>query len=327
VFNMDGLIAAADSMQRDCHLPDFVIEKPEAWFKCVEAQLEDAKVVKPKDKHNKVLGKLPVHIIEELALVTDDPSAYADPYTALKERLLAAYGRSKWEKLNSLLNFPKMGVNERPSVVLPCLNTLKPASLEELFCAIYLRVLPDGYHEHFSRCQFKTAEELAAVADGLWEMRGGNPAVVVAVGHSASPGWQQSPHRQQQQQHRGCDGGSGNRRGGGRRNRSNGSRGGQAAASAVVTAPPLLGEPSKMMAPAPMVAAAAVAACTWVRASASIITPTAALPPEASLPASSLRETRQLPAATSWFHSSDGFLIHELVIPGGEPFLRRLPVP
>jgi hypothetical protein len=93
-FNMDGLIAAAASLQRDCRLPDFVIEKPEAWFKCVEAQLEDARVTKPKDRYNKVLGKLPVHIIEELAPVTDDSSAYADPYTALKECLLAAYGRS-----------------------------------------------------------------------------------------------------------------------------------------------------------------------------------------------------------------------------------------
>jgi hypothetical protein len=66
-FNMDGLIAAAASLQRDCRLPDFVIEKPEAWFKCVEAQLEDTKVVKPNDIYNKVLGKLPVNIIEELA--------------------------------------------------------------------------------------------------------------------------------------------------------------------------------------------------------------------------------------------------------------------
>jgi hypothetical protein len=46
--------------------------------------------------------------------------------------------------LDSLLNFPKMGVNERPSVVLARLNTLKPASLEELYMAIYLRELPDG---------------------------------------------------------------------------------------------------------------------------------------------------------------------------------------
>jgi hypothetical protein len=172
VFNMDGLIVAAASLQCDYHLPDFVIEKPEAWFKCVEAQLEDAKVVKPMDKYNKVLGKLPVHIIEELAPVTDDPSAYADPYMALKEGLLAAYGRSKWEKLDSLLSFPKMGANKQPSVMLACLNTLKPASMEELYMAIYLRVLPDGYREHFSRCNFKTVE-LAAVADGLWEMRGG----------------------------------------------------------------------------------------------------------------------------------------------------------
>jgi hypothetical protein len=142
--------------------------------------------------------------------VTDDPSAFADPYTALKERLLAAYGRSKWEKPDSLLSFPKMEAHERPLVVLARLNTLKLATLEELYMAIYLLVLPDGYCEHFSRCNFKTAEELAAVADGLWEMRGGNPAVLAAVGRSASPGRQQSPFRQQQQ-HRGGDGGGGNR--------------------------------------------------------------------------------------------------------------------
>jgi hypothetical protein len=56
-----------------CH-SDFKVEKPEAWFKCVKAQLEDAKVVKSKDKYNKVLGKLAVNIIEEMALVTDNPS-------------------------------------------------------------------------------------------------------------------------------------------------------------------------------------------------------------------------------------------------------------
>jgi hypothetical protein len=133
-------------------------------------------------------------------------------YAELKQRLLAAYGRSKWEKLDSLLNFPKMGVNEWPSVVLAHLNTLKPMSLEELYMVIYLRVLLDGYREHFLRCQFKTAEELGAVADGLKEMRG----------RSASPGRQQSPHRHQQQQHRG---GGGNRRGCGCCN-SNSSQGG-----------------------------------------------------------------------------------------------------
>jgi hypothetical protein len=80
-FNMDGLIATVAGIQRDCPLLDFVIEKLDAWFKCVEAQLKDAKVVKSKEKYNKVLGKLPVHIIEELALVTDNPSAFKDPNT------------------------------------------------------------------------------------------------------------------------------------------------------------------------------------------------------------------------------------------------------
>jgi hypothetical protein len=192
-FNMDGLIAAAAGLQRDCRLPDFVIEKPEAWFKCVEVQLEDAKVVKSKEKYKKVLRMLPVHIIKELAPVIDNPCTFEDPYTELKQRLLAAYGCCKWKKLDSLLNFLKMRANEWPSVVLTRLNTLKLQSLEKLYMAIYLKVLPDGYREHFLRCQFKT-EELAAVVDGLWEMRGSNPVVVAAVSRAASSG------RQQQQQ-------------------------------------------------------------------------------------------------------------------------------
>jgi hypothetical protein len=36
-----------------------------------------------------------------------------------------------------------MGANERLSVVLSRLNSLKPATLEELYMAIFLRLLPD----------------------------------------------------------------------------------------------------------------------------------------------------------------------------------------
>jgi hypothetical protein len=53
--------------------------------------------------------------------------------------------------------------------------------------AIFLRIFPDSYREHFAQCKLKTAVELAAVADSLWEMRGGNAATVAAIGRSDSP--------------------------------------------------------------------------------------------------------------------------------------------
>jgi hypothetical protein len=62
-------------------------EKPDAWFKCVRAQLEDTKVAKTNAKY-KVLGKLPVHIIEEMAPVRDNTSGLEDPCTKLKQRLI-----------------------------------------------------------------------------------------------------------------------------------------------------------------------------------------------------------------------------------------------
>jgi hypothetical protein len=52
-------------------------------------------------------------------------------------------------------------------VVLSRLNSLKPATLEELYMAIFLRVLPDSYREHFAHTELRTAEEMAAKADGL----------------------------------------------------------------------------------------------------------------------------------------------------------------
>jgi hypothetical protein len=83
----------------------------------------------------------------------------------LKSRVLADHGHSRWEKLDSLLTYPKTGANKQPSVVLSRLNSLKPATLEGLHMAIFLRVLHDSYREPFAQCKLQTAEEFAAVAD------------------------------------------------------------------------------------------------------------------------------------------------------------------
>jgi hypothetical protein len=57
-----------------------------------------------------------------------------------------------------------MGANKWLSVVLSRLNSLKPAMLEELYMAIFVRLLLDSYREHFAHCELATALELAAKA-------------------------------------------------------------------------------------------------------------------------------------------------------------------
>jgi hypothetical protein len=152
-------------------------------------------------------------VVESLAtLVGNFPGR---EYQELKRRVLATHGRSRWEKLDSLLSFPKMGANKR--LVLSRLNSLKPATLEELYMAIFLRVLPDSYREHFAHTELRTAEEIAAKADGLWEMRGCAAAMVAAILRPASLR-RPSPGRGQQ------DGGGG----GGDRHNNNRGRGHQA---------------------------------------------------------------------------------------------------
>jgi hypothetical protein len=221
VFDMDTMataVAAACAVStRDARLPDFSMDKPEVRFSMVEAMFKNCNMTNSKWKYNKVLFRLPVAVMESLATLVSNIEDYRGrEYQELKKRVQAAHGSSRWEKLDSLLSFPKMRANKRLSVVLSRLNSLKPATLEELY--IFLRLLPDSYREHFAHCKLATVEELAAKADDLWEMRGGNAATVAAVSRPASPR-RQSPGRWQQ------DGGGGNR--GGRRNNTRGRGGGR----------------------------------------------------------------------------------------------------
>jgi hypothetical protein len=120
-----------------------------------------------------------------------------------------------------------MGANEWSTVVLSRLNSLKQATLEELYMAIFLRLLPDSYREHFAHCKLAMAEELAAKADGLWEMKGGNAATVAAVSRPASPRRQSQGRWQKDGGGSGGGGRQNNNRGrGGSRGHGNGGRGG-----------------------------------------------------------------------------------------------------
>jgi hypothetical protein len=95
------------------------MDKPEVWFSMVEAMFEDCNVINSKQRYNKVLYRLPVAIMESLATLVGSIEEYRGrEYKELKKRVLAAHGNSRWEKLDSLLSFPKMGANKRPSVIL-----------------------------------------------------------------------------------------------------------------------------------------------------------------------------------------------------------------
>jgi hypothetical protein len=122
--------AAANAMSAsDARLPDFSLDKPEVWFTMVEAMFEDCNITASKRKYNNVLYWLPVSIVQSLASLINNIGDYpCREYQELKTRVLDAHGRSRWEKLDSLLTFSKMGANERPSVVLSRLNSFKPAT-------------------------------------------------------------------------------------------------------------------------------------------------------------------------------------------------------
>jgi hypothetical protein len=94
-----------------------------------------------------------VAVVESLAALVGSIGDYQGrEYQELKKRVLAAHGRSRWEKLDSLLSFPKMGASERPSVVSQSLIRIrlcagfvskKKPEEDALFCLIkYATFLP-----------------------------------------------------------------------------------------------------------------------------------------------------------------------------------------
>jgi hypothetical protein len=108
-FDMDTMAAASAPSSRDARLPDFSLDKPEVWFSVVEACFEDCNITNEKQRYNKVLYRLPMAVVESLAALVGNIGNYPGrEYQELKRRVLAAHGRSRWEKLDSLL-FPQDG--------------------------------------------------------------------------------------------------------------------------------------------------------------------------------------------------------------------------
>jgi hypothetical protein len=95
----------------DAHLPEFSIEKPEVgslWWKlCLRTATS-------RSQRRGTTGcctyRLPVNVVESMVGLINTIGDYKGrEYKELKRRVLTAHGHSRWEKLDSLMAFPKMG--------------------------------------------------------------------------------------------------------------------------------------------------------------------------------------------------------------------------
>jgi hypothetical protein len=133
------------------------------------------------------MPKLPEEVAVSISDLLETAMTLDDPYEQLKARIISAYGVSKYQRANDLLDMPALG-DTKPSILMAKMLAIRPPD-NVLFEACFLRRLPVTMREHLGARDFDTPVALAKAADILWEARGGAKGnLVAAVRHrSASP--------------------------------------------------------------------------------------------------------------------------------------------
>ena len=168
-------------------IPDFWVNNPNIWFLTIEATFEACRVNSSRARYNHAMPKLPEEVAVSISDLLENSVNLADPYEQLKARIIAAYGVSKYQRANDLLDMPALG-DTKPSILMAKMLAIRPPD-NVLFEACFLRRLPVTMREHLGARDLDTPVALAKAADILWEARGGAKGnLVAAVRHrSASP--------------------------------------------------------------------------------------------------------------------------------------------
>jgi len=160
-------------------LPPFWPAKPKVWFTSAEAEFGTYYVNDSRARFNLIIKALPEDVMDRAAAIVENPDLCADPYGALKARLLEAFQIDPWESCARLLHFRELG-EMRPSEMMDAMLALhKP---EHLFKSIFLQRLPSDMRDHVQKEASRLdCRELAAYADSIWQSRNANRANVLAA--------------------------------------------------------------------------------------------------------------------------------------------------
>ena len=193
-------------------LPEFWVADPDMWFMQAEAAFRTARINQSRTKFDHVLMRLPAAVSTALrsTITAAVNEAVENPYEQLRTKLLAIYGKTRWQRAFALLDHPDLG-DRRPSALMSDMVALLPedAQPNTLFLALFLRRLPPSLRDHLAAADLDTADEMAELADKLWDAR--NSQSISAVADSVAAVRPFSPSRsgrspdrrpQQQQHHR-----------------------------------------------------------------------------------------------------------------------------
>jgi len=154
-------------------LADFWTHQPQVWFSHAEALFGTYHVVEERMKFNLVLPTLSKDTLVRVAAIVTAPHLLAEPYTALRARLLEVYMPDVWEQTSRLLHFRELG-DMQPSQLMDEMLAMLPQEEQPglLFKRIFLDRLPDDVRRHVQgAAREQQCRELAAAADVIWQAK------------------------------------------------------------------------------------------------------------------------------------------------------------
>jgi len=179
------------------HLPPFWPTRPAAWFGAADAAFHLRRVTDGRDKFSYVIAMLGEDQLVQIADVLEICPPPPDAFERIKQRLIQSHTMDEFQRLDLLLESPALG-GQRPSVLLAEMRQLCPSGEVDtkIFRGLFLRRLPAGMRDHLAAADFKTAAEMSAHADLLWDARAGQ--TVAAVDAEVMPVYRSSSPRDSQ---------------------------------------------------------------------------------------------------------------------------------
>lgn len=148
-------------------------QKVKMWFSLAESSFDSNYISDSRMRFNLVLAALSEDTLDRVKALVELPDQLADPYQALKARLIEIYEPDVWESAARLLYMRELG-DLQPSQLMDKMLALLPTGEQPgiLFKSIFLARLPGDMRDHVqASAEQLDCRALASLADNIWRAR------------------------------------------------------------------------------------------------------------------------------------------------------------
>lgn len=154
-------------------IPNFISTDPQLWFSMVESTFELASpkaITESKTKYNHCVASLPADIALLVRDIILNPDA-TDPYSKLKESVIARCGESSTLEIRRLLAGEQLG-DRKPSELLRLMQRRADSHnvSDSLLLELFLQQLPNNVQSILASIEPLSSKKAADVADRIMEI-------------------------------------------------------------------------------------------------------------------------------------------------------------